>query len=436
MTKPTTSNQSFTRRDFLKSTAAITTMVAVSPLIIPSSVRAAGSDTLKVGLIGCGGRGTGAAGQALAADKGAVLTAMADAVEDRLKSSLNSIKKAAGEKFSANQIQVDPDHCFTGLDSYKKVIDSGVDVVLLTSAPGFRPMHIEYAVNAGKHVFAEKPMATDAPGVRSVAKSVELAKAKKIALVAGFNGRYTFSTQAQVQKIHDGAIGAVVAMYTCYNTGYLWNHGRKPEWSDMEWQVRNWYYFTWAGGDHLVEQAVHNCDKFAWVMHDVMPARAMALGGRQVRIEMQWGNIYDHFAVLYEWPNGTRGFLFCRQQDNCANDVSDHIMGTKGNADFGGPRSGITGADPWRYSGPVNSGHEHEHVEMFASIRKGEPINNGDRMVNSTMIAILGRMAAYTGKVITWEQAMSSQENLLPEKLEWGPIATPPVAMPGKTKFF
>ena len=432
MTTSTKPTPAFSRRSFLKSAAATTAGAAAMQFVIPSSVHAAGSDSLKIGLVGCGGRGTGAAAQALAADKGAVLVAMADAFGDRLQSSLASIKKSAP---APDQVNVAPDRCFVGLDAYKNLIDSGVDVVLLTAAPGFRPAHIEYAVQAGKHVFAEKPMATDAPGVRSVARSAAIAKEKKLALVAGFNGRYTFSTQATIQKIHDGAIGDVVAMYTAFNTGYLWNHGRKPEWSDMEWQVRNWYYFTWLSGDHLVEQAVHNCDKLAWVMRDVMPVRALALGGRQVRTQEQWGHIYDHFAVMYEWPNGARGFLFCRQQDGCANDVSDHIMGSNGIAHFGGPGSGITGPNAWKYAGPQNSGHEHEHVEMFASIRKANPINNGERMVNSTLISIMGRMAAYTGQVITWEQAMNSQENLLPEKLEFGPIPTPPVAMPGKTKF-
>ena len=224
-------------------------------------------------------------------------------------------------------------------------------------------------------------------------------------------------------------------MYTTFNTGGLWNHGRKEGWSDMEWQIRNWYYFTWLSGDHLVEQAVHNVDWLVWAMKEQPPARALALGGRQVRTEEKWGHIYDHFTIVYEWENGTRAFLLCRQQDGCANDVSVHIMGSRGTADIGGQKYAITGETPWNYDGPVNAGHQTEHDELFASIRAGKPINDGDRMVKSTMMAIQGRMAAYTGQVITWEQAMNSREDLMPAKLEWGPLPTPPVAMPGKTKF-
>lgn len=414
------------RRSFLKTGAAVT----AAGLAIPRAVRAAGSDVLKIGLVGCGGRGTGAAGQALTADKGTVLVAMGDAFADRVQLSLKSL-----QRFGPDRVKVDPDHCFSGFDNYMKVINSDVDVVLFCSAPGFRPQHIEYAVQAGKHVFAEKPMAVDAPGVRSVARSVAEARKKNLAMVAGFNGRYTAPGKQIFSRIHDGAIGQINAMYTTFNTGYLWSHPRKPEWSDMEWQVRNWYYFTWLSGDHLVEQAVHNCDKMLWAMNEEPPASAVALGGRQVRVEPQWGHIFDHFAVVYEWKSGARGFLFCRQQQNCANDVSDHYMGTKGTADMAREGYVIKGENPWRYEGPPSPGHQIEHDELFASIRGGKPIDNGDRMVKSTLISIMGRMAAYTGKIITWDQAMNSQENLMPEKLEWGPLPTPPVAMPGKTKF-
>jgi myo-inositol 2-dehydrogenase/D-chiro-inositol 1-dehydrogenase len=428
-TTSATSPNHASRREFLKVAAAATAGVTAA-MAVPHTAYAAGTDTLRVGLIGCGGRGTGAAGQALKADKGTVLTALGDAFPDRLQRSLDSLRKGAPE-----QVKVDTERCFTGLDAYKKVIDSGVDVVLLTQPPGFRPGHMQYALEAGKHVFAEKPMAVDAPGVRQVAQCVELARKKNLALVAGFNCRYTSGPRALMGKIHEGAIGDVVAMYTTFNTGYLWVFPRKPEWSDMEWQVRNWYYFTWLSGDHLVEQAVHNCDKLAWAMKDQPPARAMAVGGRQARTDPMYGHIFDHFAVVYEWANGTRGFLFCRQQQGCPGDVSDHIMGTKGTADMVGNRHAITGQNAWTFDGPDDSGHQIEHNELFASIRAGKPINDGQRMVNSTMISILGRMAAYTGQVITWEQAMNSQEKVGPEKVEWGPTPTPPVAVPGKTKF-
>lgn len=411
------------RRAFVK------TALVAAPLVVPSTVFAAGSDAIRVGLIGCGGRGTGAAVQVLQGSPNVILTAMGDAFGDRLKTSLTSLRKQQPER-----VKVDADHCFTGLDAYKQVIDSDVDVVLLCGPPGFRPMQIEYAVQKGRHIFAEKPMATDAAGVRSLIKSVAEARSKKLALVAGFNSRYSKPARALMGRIHDGAIGQIKAMYTTFNTGYLWNHGRKPEWSDMEWQIRNWYYFTWLSGDHLVEQAVHNVDKMIWAMKDRPPARALALGGRQVRTEPMWGHIYDHFAVLYEWDDGTRGFLFCRQQENCANDVSDHFMGTRGNADNARQAHAISGENPWKYDGEVNSGHQTEQEELIASIRKGQPIDQGDRYIDSTLAAIMGRMAAYTGQVVTWEQAMNSRENLMPGSLAFGPTPTPPVAMPGRTK--
>lgn len=422
-----TSQHKSSRRKFLKASTLVAGAAAVH---VGTSARAAEEGSIKIGLIGCGGRGSGAAAQAISADKNVFLTAMGDAFPDRLSKSLDAIKKQHGDR-----VQVDEKHCFVGLDAYKRVIDSGVDVVLLTEPPGFRPQHMAYAVAAGKHVFAEKPMATDAPGVRSVAKTVEEARRKNLAMVAGFNGRYSPGQRALHGQIAGGAIGKVSAMYTTFNTGYLWSFPRKPEWSDMEWQVRNWYYFTWLSGDHLVEQAVHNVDKLIWTMNEEPPARAMAVGGRQVRVEPMWGNIYDHFAVVYEWEDGTRGFLFARQQERCANDVSDHFIGTKGNADIARGQILISGEKPWKFAGESESGHQREHVELFASIRAGKPINDGDRMVKSTLAAIMGRMAAYTGQVITWKQAMESQEGIVPEKIEWGPFPTPPVAMPGKTKF-
>ncbi len=357
---------------------------------------------------------------------------MGDAFADRAQGSVGGFKKNFGERVTA-----DADHVFTGFDAYKKVIDS-VDVVILTTPPGFRPMQLKYAVEAGKHIFCEKPMAVDAPGVRSVMQTVEESKKKNIALVAGFCWRYSYPERAVFEQIHGGAVGDIVAIYSSYNTGGLWNHGRKPEWSDMEWQVRNWLYFTWLSGDHIVEQAVHTIDKMAWTMKDVMPIRAVGTGGRQVRNDPAYGHIYDHFAITYEWANGTRGFLYCRQQDKTQGDVSDHIMGTKAQANvLGGPSHTIFAKSEkiWQYAGKTNDMYQTEHDEMFASIRAGKPLNDGVRMTTSTMMAILGRMVAYTGQSITWEKALASQENLMPEKLEFGPLPTPPVAMPGQTKF-
>jgi len=313
------------------------------------------------------------------------------------------------------------------------VLDSGVDVVLLTTPPHFRPAHLKAAIDAGKHVFCEKPVAVDAPGVRSVLATCEEAKQKNLAVVSGLCWRYHTGKRETLKQVHDGAIGDIVAMQVSYNTGGLWMHPRQPHWSDMEWQLRNWLYFTWLSGDHNVEQHVHSLDKAAWAMHDEPPVRAIGLGGRQVRIQPEFGHIFDHHAVVYEYANGVKLFAFCRQQDGCAVDVSDHFLGTKGRCDVMKHR--ITGENAWRYEGPESNMYQNEHNELFASIRSGNPINNGLYMTRSSMLAILGRMATYTGQVITWDQAMQSQEDLTPPSYEFGPLPTPPVAMPGITRF-
>ena len=408
---------------------------AAAPFILPgrSYGQIANSDTIKIGLIGCGGRGSGAARNCLSSDKNVMITAMADVFPDRLQSSLNGLKadKEIGEK-----MKVEPQNCFSGLDAYKKLIDSDVDLVILATPPGFRPAHLQAAVAAGKHVFCEKPMAVDAPGVRSVLKSVEEAKKKNTALVAGFCWRYHYPKRETFKRIHGGQIGDIRAAYATYNTGTLstkYTGKRQPMWGDLEWQLRNWYNFCWLSGDHLVEQAVHSVDKLAWAMKDKPPVSCVAHGGRQIP---SFGNIYDHFSIVYDYDDGAKGFLFCRQQDGCANDNSDTYFGTKGTCRISGRGEEITGEKNWRYSGPKNDMYQTEHDELVASIRAGKPINDGVWMTHSTLLAIMGRMAAYTGKVITWEQAMNSQEELMPENMEWdATIPVPPTPMPGKTKF-
>lgn len=434
MNTPDSTPRPTSRRDFLKtsSTAMLGGALAVN-FGLPTRSFAQNGDTLRLGLIGCGGRGTGAATQALAADKNVVLVALGDAHENRLQGSLSELKKAEPDR-----VKVDPDHCFVGFDAYQKVLSSGVDVIILATPPGFRPIHLKAAVEAGKHIFCEKPMATDAPGLRSVMASAALAKTKKLALVAGFCWRYNPAERAVFQQVHDGAIGDIRAIYSTYNTSSLWVYPRKPEWTDMQWQMRNWYYFTWLSGDHLVEQAIHSVDKMAWAMKDATPVRATAHGGRQVRVAPEFGHIYDHFEVVYEFADGARGFLFCRQQDGCSNDNSDYLMGSKGIGQVSGFRKlhKITGEKNWEYSGPQPNMYQVEHDELFASIRSGKPINDGEWMAHSTMMGIMGRMAAYTGQTITWEQALNSEENLCPPKFDWNqPLPVPPVAMPGQTKF-
>jgi myo-inositol 2-dehydrogenase / D-chiro-inositol 1-dehydrogenase len=423
------------RREFLKRSTLAGAALAAPAVLSGNLFAGTNSDTLRVGLIGCGGRGSGAASEALTADQNVVLTAMGDAFEDRLQSSLKELQAAHPGK-----VKVAPDKCFVGLDAYQKVIASGVDVVILATPPGFRPAHLQAAIAAGKHVFCEKPMATDAPGVRTVLVAVEEARKKDLAIVAGFCYRYNTGVRAIMQKIHDGAIGEVRALYTTYNTGYVWSpFPRQTGWTDLQCQVKNWYYYTWLSGDHLVEQAVHSLDKMAWAMKDVPPLKCVAHGGRQVRTAPEFGNIFDHFSIVYDYPDGVKGFHFSRQQMGCFNDNSDYFMGADGAAQivraFSGPFV-VKGKNNWRFREDKPSDmYQNEHNELFASIRSGKPLNNGVRMAHSTLLAIMGRMAAYSGQEVTWEQALNSKESLVPALDGWSAaVPVSPVAMPGQTK--
>lgn len=423
-----------TRRSFLKtSSMAVAATAAVPFLNLQGNAQDKG-DLLKVGLIGCGGRGTGAASQALHADKNVVLTAMGDVFDSKLQGSLESLMKEIPEK-----VKVDQDHRFIGLDAYQKVLDSGVDVVILTTPPGFRPQHLKAAVAANKHIFCEKPVATDGPGIRSVLESVAEAKKKKLALVAGFCWRYNLAEDALFQRILNGEIGDIRAIYGTYYTGPVKpmpaESTRPAGMSDLEWQLHNWYNFGWLSGDSLVEQAVHAVDWMCWAMKDVPPLKAIAVGGRQ--IPANGGNIFDHFEVNYQYADDVRGFIGCRQIANCMNDNTATFYGTRGTArelGFAGMPF-IKGEKNWKYAGPRPNMYQVEHNEMFASIRKGEPINNGLRLAYSTLTAIMGRMAAYTGEEITWEQALNSQDHLVPEHIEWNmKLPVRPMAMPGQNR--
>jgi len=427
------------RRQFLKTSSAVAIGGALgSPLAFTRDASAAGAlgGTLKVGLVGCGGRGSGAAAQALSTGPNVVLTAMGDAFMDRVKGSRKSL--ASDENFGS-RVKVPDEACFAGLDNFQKVIDSGVDVVLLASPPGFRPQHLRAAVEAGKHVFCEKPVATDAPGVRSVLESAAKAKEKNLALVSGFCWRYHPARRAFYEQVHKGAIGAIRAVYATYLTGPVKPMpaaGTRPAgMSDVEWQVRNWYNFTWLSGDGLVEQACHSIDKIALAMNGVLPLKAVATGGRQ--FPNNEGNIFDHIDVFYEFPDGVRAFMAQRQISNCYSDNSDYLMGSDGVGTIKGWNDPvITGKQSWRYNGPKADMYQVEHDELFASIRKGRPINDGVWMAHSTLMAIMGRMAAYTGKEISWTEALNSQEQLVPDNLTWDmKLPIKPMAMPGQTKF-
>lgn len=414
-----------TRRQFLAASAA----VAAAP-----HIHAAGGDVIKIGLIGCGDRGTGAAVNALSADQNVKLVAMADAFEDRLDGSLKTLlaKKAVAER-----VDVKPDAKFVGFDAYKHAIDRA-DVVLLTTPPQFRPMHLKAAVEAGKHVFAEKPCAVDAPGVRSVLASCEVAKKKNLSVVSGLCLRYDTSFRECVKRIHGGALGEIVTLFANDYRGGRWAKARQPEWSDMTYQMRNWYNFTWLSGDFNVEQHVHFLDVCAWVMGDKYPVRAVGMGGRGVLAETKYGNIYDHFSIVYEYENGSRLVSNTRQQPGCKNDMSATALGSKGRSLLSEKDGGmwIKGDKDWAFEGANNQMYQAEHEELFASIRAGKPINNGAYMANSTLLAIMGRMAAYTGQQVTWKMALDSKEDLSPPKWDWDvKLPDPPAAIPGVTKF-
>jgi myo-inositol 2-dehydrogenase / D-chiro-inositol 1-dehydrogenase len=432
---PTMQSNLTSRRDFLKTSAAAGAVLAAPAILSHKAFAAENSDTLRVGLIGCGGRGRGAAGQALHADKNAVLVAVADVFPEPINQALDALQKSAA---IADRVKVTPEKRFVGLDAYQKLIDSGVDVVLQAAPPGFRPTHVRAAVAAGKHQFVEKPVATDAVGARSVMESAKLAAEKKLAWMAGFCWRYLNSSREFYRQIHAGAIGDVRSVYATYYTGpvkpMLPPSERPAGMSDVEWQVRNWYNFVWLSGDGIVEQAVHTVDKVMWVMKDQPPLKAVATGGRQTpNFE---GNIFDHMHIVYEWEGGVRAFVGQRQISGCYNQNSDFITGATGQGTLEVRGAIIKGAQPWKFRGENNNWYQQEHDDLFASIRSGKPINDGAWEAQSTLVAIMGRMAAYTGQEVTWDMMQQSKEQLVPEKLEWNmklPIA--PMAVPGRTKF-
>lgn len=419
------------RRKFVQGAAAAIVGGAWGTLPLHRSVHAAGSDVLKIGLIGCGGRGTSAAVNALRADANTKLTVMADIFRDRLEQS----RRLLSRQPVADRVEVTDENCFHDFDCYRRVMETDVDVVLLCTPPHFRPAHLRAAVEAGKHVFCEKPVAVDAPGVRSVLESVEKARQKGLTIVSGLCWRYDLGVLETIKRIHDGAIGDIVTIQENYLTGLLWHRGRDPKWSEMEYQIRNWLYFTWLSGDHIVEQHVHSIDKALWLMRDEPPVRCYGLGGRQVRTDPKFGNIYDHFAVCYEWANGTRAFAYTRQMANCFNETEDFVWGTNGSAQVLANKIVSGKGSSWQYTGDKPSMYDLEHQALFQALRAGRTINNGTYMAYSTLMAIMGREACYTGQVITWDQAMASTTDLSPPKYEWGDVPTPPVAMPGVTKW-
>jgi predicted dehydrogenase len=431
-----TPNTPLTRRDFLRASAVTAAATVVTGCASRPRTRRAPAylpavplpERIRVGVIGCGGRGTGAARDCVKASPDVEIVALGDLFPDRLDACCQWLSELGPA------MQVTSDRCFAGFDAYERVLACDVDLVILATPPGFRPAHLRAAIEAGKHVFMEKPVAVDPVGVRSVIGSSELALSKGLAIVSGTQRRHQPAYLETMKRIHDGEIGALVAAQCYWNQGDLWVKLREPGWSDMEWQCRNWLYFTWLSGDHIVEQHVHNLDVINWALRAV-PIRCVGMGGRQSRIAPEYGNVYDHFAVEYEYPGGVRALSMCRQVGGTSDRVSERLVGTKGTCD---PHGEIRrGKRVWKYEPegePVNP-YVQEHVDLLASIRAGRPLNEGKRIAESTLTAIMGRMSAYTGREVSWDWVMNaSQLDLLPPRLEFGEVPIEPVAIPGQTK--
>ena len=410
------------RRTFVK-TGAVGAAAALSQIpLVHGGVQ--DHKTLLVGLIGCGGRGTGAAENCLTSSPDVELIAMGDFFENRLQGSRKRLQKIKGYK-------VEDANCFVGLDAYKKVINSGVDMVILATPPGFRPVMFEAAINAGKHVFFEKPVGVDPVGIRRVIAAGEMAKEKGLACVSGTQRRHQKEYKATMGRILEGDIGEVVALRAYWNGGGVWTRKREPGMDDFTYQMLNWYYFTWLCGDHIVEQHIHNIDVANWAMKDVPPARAIAVGGRQVRTDpVRHGMIYDHFGVDFEYPNGVHLLSMCRHWPRSSNNVSEFIVGTKGKSNG---RDKIWNHDGEELVKEKRGGNPYvqEHADLITSIRKGEPLNEAKRVAYSTLTAIMGREAAYTGKKIEWKAFLESDLDLTPKNMKPGPMPEPQVPMPG-----
>ncbi len=440
-----------TRRCFLGQSGGIVAASALAGTLSGArAVHAAGDETLKVALIGCGGRGTGAIVQALSTKGPVKLWAMADLFEDKIATSLETLAKTEQGRYDrqsheslTNQIDVPPERRFVGFDAYQKAIDSGVDVVILTSQPHFRPIHFEYAVQQGKHVFMEKPVATDSPGIRRVLAAAEAAKEKNLKVGVGFQRHHDAVYTETVGRLLDGAVGKINHLRCYWNSsGARQPFVKEPGMTEMYYQLRSAYYFTWLSGDHIVEQHVHNIDVCNWIMGS-HPVTAQGQGGRQVRIGPLVGDIFDHHFVEYTYPDGTRMFSQCRHIPGCWNQVAEFVAGSKGQSDVGGGKIETDG-DSWTYRGPKQNPYQVEHDVLFDAIRNDRPHNEAEYGATTTMTAIMGRMATYSGQVIPWDDALQSKVSLAPDRYDWD--GTPsvvageddlyPCATPGVTRFF
>ncbi len=412
----TTSQARAARREFLKAGAALgaAALAGSAP-----GCHAAGSDVIRIGLIGCGKRGTDAALNAMNAGPDIRITALAELFQDRMDECIAELKACKPEQFA-----VKDDRRFLGFDAYTHLLATDIDAVLIAPSSHFHPAMLNAAVAAGKHVFCEKPHGIDAPGVALSMQAAEEARARKLSLVSGLCWRYDEGVRETMRRVREGAIGEIVAIHETYVSSPYVVRERQPGWNEMEYQLRNWYHFNWLSGDQTSQQLIHSLDKASWALGDVPPRRAWGLGGRQVCVQPKYGDQYDHHAVVFEYADGARVFGFCRDMPDCYNETSDLIIGTKGTCDLLANR--IQGETNWRYEGPKPSMYDMEHKALFDSIRSGKPINNGDYMCLSTMLAVVAQMACYSGAAIEWGKAMASKRSFaLPA---YGFDGKPPVA--------
>ncbi|MBM3883363.1 MAG: Gfo/Idh/MocA family oxidoreductase [Verrucomicrobia bacterium] len=431
-----------TRREFLRTSATAVSAATLAGLDVARFAHGAGSDTLRVGMIGCGGRNTGAGAQALRADKGARLVALGDIFMERVKGAREAIRNELGRDQRADQVQAPDDHCFTGFDAYKRVIELS-DVVCIANAAKFHPWHSMAAIQAGRHVFVEKPHGIDPAGVKLMQAACDLAKQKGLSLASGLHSRYHPGYAETVQRIHDGAIGDVVTIEENFLRAPYGVTERKPGLTELEWQCSTQYHFRWLSGDDVPQSLVHNMDRASWVLHNAVPIKCHGLGGRSSMTEPTYGDVFDHHSVVYEFPNGVRVYAFCRTTTGCYDESSSLIFGTKGRASLLECRIWGENQTRWRWQGQGDP-YQIEHDRLFAGIRSGSPVNNGDYMARSTLITVAGQISCYTGKEVSWEQA-SASNYFHPPKAEdcrdgmepptkTGPDGSYPVPIPGRTR--
>jgi len=419
-----------TRRRFLETGTKLTALAGFS---VAGKAFGANNDRIRVGLVGCGGRGSGAARDAMLAGENIELVAMGDIFKAKIENSMARLKRIAkGEPGMQDSIKVEPDHCFTGLDAYKKVIDSGIDYVLLCTPPGFRPAHIEYAVKKGVNIFAEKPCATDAPGVRRILALESEMKRKGIGFLGGFNGRHDFKRADFVKAIHNGEFGEVMSLYAYFNTGNIWYREREEGMTLPEYHFHNWFHVDWLSGDHIVEQHIHNLDRCNWIMQG-SPVRALGMGGRQYHVDRR-GNIYDHFTVEFEYENGIRMTSMCRQIEGTDKKIGEEIVTTKGRGDMKKARFTGENARVFKEHPQQHESHRQEHIDFIAALRRGEITNDTRILCEGTLTAIMGRESAYTGKNVMWDEILNSKLQLTPPDIAAWDGSIRPVPRPGMVR--